>query len=76
MRTGVSTRVIRNDDQQAAFKPVFEALSWTDSLDERLSSAWRKLNPDPGPNEYWSDGFMYGDTLKGVVFARNRVHHA
>ena len=43
-------------DASTAFMPLFEALSWVASLDERLDY------PDLGE-------------LRGLRFARNRVHH-
>ncbi len=55
------------------FMPLFEALSWAVSLDDRLQNIWKEA--PPRTSKWWSDGFAHGDTVKGVRFARNRVHH-
>jgi hypothetical protein len=60
-------------DADAVFLPLFEALSWTVSIDERLQRIWKAAPTNP--DKWWSEGFTHGDVVKGVRFARNRVHH-
>jgi hypothetical protein len=65
--------VMRETDPLATFIPLFDALGWAVAIDNRFQGAWAvaRTNPD----KWWSDGFIHGDTVKGVRFARNRVHH-
>jgi hypothetical protein len=60
-------------DSDATFIPLFEALSWAVSIDSRFQGWWEAAPTNPA--KWWSDGFIHGDTVKGVRFARNRVHH-
>jgi hypothetical protein len=60
-------------DRDATFIPLFDALNWAVSIDDRFQSIWKEASPRS--SEWWSDGFAHGDTVKGVRFARNRVHH-
>jgi hypothetical protein len=64
--------VMNETDHDAAFLPLFEALSWIVCLDERFQDL---LPTSPTGGRFWSDDFGHGDTLKGVRFARNRVQH-
>ena len=64
---------MNGSDRDATFMPLFEALSWIVCIDERLQSVWKAAPTNP--SRLWSDGFTHGDTVKGVRFARNRVHH-
>jgi hypothetical protein len=63
----------KETDSDAAFRPLFEALNWSVSLDDRLQAAWEASPTNPA--KWWSDGFIHGDDVKGVRYARNRVHH-
>jgi hypothetical protein len=66
---------VRNSrDPVATFLPLFEALNWTVAIDSRFEKAWR-CDPLYREGEWWSDGYIHGNTVKGVRFARNRVHH-
>lgn len=64
---------MKSTSRDATFIPLFEALNWAVSIDERLQKAWSAAPTNPA--KFWSDGFAHGDTVKGVRFARNRVHH-
>jgi hypothetical protein len=61
------------DDADATFRPLFESLHWAVSLDDRLQATWKTTATNPA--EWWSDGFIHGDDVKGVRHARHRVHH-
>ena len=63
----------KETNSDAAFRPLFEALNWSVSLDDRLQAAWEASPTNPA--KWWSDGFIHGDDVKGVRYARNRVHH-
>src|SRR5437870_4591481 len=66
---------VRNSrDAVATFLPLFEALNWAVAIDSRFEEAWRG-DPLYREGEWWSDGYINGDTVKGLRFARNRVHH-
>jgi hypothetical protein len=63
----------KGTDSDVAFRPLFEALNWSVSVDERLQEVWEAGRTNPA--KWWSDGFIHGDDVKGVRYARNRVHH-
>jgi hypothetical protein len=65
--------VMRETDPLATFIPLFDALGWAVAIDNRFQGAWEEARTNPA--KLWSDGFIHGDTVKGVRFARNRVHH-
>lgn len=52
------------------FIPLFEALNWAVSLDDRLASEW----PDP-PGRDWHKKVSCGGRVRGLRYARNSVHH-
>jgi hypothetical protein len=60
-------------DDLAVFLPLFEALNWAVVLDDRLQAYWKAAPSNRDPS--WADGFTFGDTVKGLRFARHRVHH-
>ncbi len=62
---------VMREREARTFWPLFEALAWTYSIDQRLQAAWKAS----GHADLWYDGFMHGDVAKGVRYARNRVHH-
>jgi hypothetical protein len=55
-----------------AFFPIFEALSWAASLDDRLGI---ELSATKRKDWNWHANFPQGDVLVGVRYARNAVHH-
>lgn len=60
-------------DPDAAFHPLFEALNWAVSLDERVSAHWA---PEGQPLGWaWRERVATGDVVAAVRFARNRIHH-
>jgi hypothetical protein len=63
---------MNGNDSAATFIPLFEALGWVFSIDEGFKRLWKA---EPRSLESWSDGFIHGDTVKGVRYARGRVHH-
>jgi len=65
--------VMNETDPLATFIPLFDALGWAVAIDSRFQGAWQQARTNPA--KWWSDGFIHGDTVKGVRFARNRVHH-
>lgn len=65
--------VMKETDPLATFIPLFDALGWAVAIDSRFQGAWEQAPTNPA--KWWSDGFIHGDTVKGVRFARNRVHH-
>jgi hypothetical protein len=65
--------VMRSEDRADTFPPLFEALSWAVSIDDRFQSLWAAARTNLAT--WWSDGFAHGDTVRGVRYARNRVHH-
>jgi diadenosine tetraphosphatase ApaH/serine/threonine PP2A family protein phosphatase len=54
-------------DQGPALIPLFEVLNWTVTIDERLRE-------DRDDRDWWQ-GIPDGELVRGVRFARNRVHH-
>ena len=61
-----------------ALLPLFEALNWASTLDERL--AWeaggrRRFDDRQAFDWSWRDEYPEGDVVPGFRFARNRVHH-
>jgi hypothetical protein len=64
-------------DPLDVFPPLFEALNWAVVIDDRISAHWkaRRHGPMTKDSSSWSDGYTFGDTAKGVRFARHRVHH-
>lgn len=65
--------VMNTDERDRTFPPLFEALSWAVCIDDRFQRLWEAAKTNPA--EWWSDGFTHGDTIRGVRYARNRVHH-
>ncbi len=63
----------KGTDPDLAFRPLFEALNWSVSVDDRLQAIWEARRTNPA--KWWSDGFIHGDDVKGMRYARNRVHH-
>lgn len=61
------------EDADSTFRPLFESLEWAVSLDDRLQASWKVAATNQA--EWWSDGFIHGDDVKGVRHARHRVHH-
>jgi hypothetical protein len=51
---------------------LFEALNWAVTVEERLWREWDGLIDDP---RAWYLEVSHGATMRGVRFARNRVHH-
>jgi hypothetical protein len=64
--------LIRCTDPDAIFMPLFEALNWAVSIDDRLKDSWEA---EPRSMKWWTEGFTHGEVVNGVRFARNRVHH-
>jgi hypothetical protein len=65
--------VMRETDPLITFVPLFDALGWAVAIDSRFQESWEQAPTNPA--KWWSDGFIHGDTVRGVRFARNRVHH-
>jgi hypothetical protein len=63
---------VTGPDPVRAFMPLFEALNWAAAIDFRLQRDWPG---QPSEKGRWSDAFDAGKTLRGLRFARNRVHH-
>jgi hypothetical protein len=60
-------------DPTATFVPLFEALNWAVSLDERAAKHW---TPDGEPAGWaWRKRVRDAELLRGVRFVRNSVHH-
>ena len=62
-------------DAEAASQPLFEALNWAVVMDDHVRLSWR---PEGEILDYqWRDRLEgeSGDIVKGIRFARNRVHH-
>lgn len=53
-----------------SFVPLFEALNWATSLDERIHKDWPFAN-----SRRWYESVAWGATVPAVRFARHRVHH-
>jgi hypothetical protein len=60
-------------EPKEAFFPIFEALTWAVALDDRLALGFSgdRTKKDWG----WRRAFADGETMMGVRFVRNRVHH-
>jgi hypothetical protein len=59
-------------DPVDAFIPLFDTLNWATTLDERIAT---DLGTAGNPDWSWRDKYMDGAVVRGVRFARNRVHH-
>jgi hypothetical protein len=46
--------VMRSEDREETFPPLFETPSWAVSIDERFQSLWEVRT---NPAKWWSDGF-------------------
>ena len=58
---------------QVTFPPLFEALSWTATLDERIGIIWR---PDGRELKWrWRQRVPDGALLSALAWTRNLVHH-
>lgn len=68
---GPSVRELGPAAEVDVFIPMFEALHWATSLEYRIAADW----PDRGDAKNWYRSFPAGETVRGVRFARNRVHH-
>lgn len=65
-------------DPVAASIPLFEALSWAVTLDERVKKDWAPDGVDNQPGWDWAvrlSNESDAETVRGVRFIRNRVHH-
>lgn len=62
-------------DHDITFQPLFEALSWATAIDERCRRIWVPDGKDDRPGYEWQKRLNGHETLKGVRFVRNRVHH-
>jgi len=60
-------------DPTAAFIPLFEALDWAVSLDERAAKHWTPAGESLG--WAWRDKVRGAEVMRGVRFVRNSVHH-
>jgi hypothetical protein len=60
--------VVNDLEGRAAYFALFEALNWAVALDERIVATdlakWQ-----------WRDRVADGDVVRGLRYARNRVHH-
>ncbi len=68
---GPSIRELGRPAEVDSFMPLFEALHWATSLESRIADDW----PDRSDAKYWYRSMPAGATVRGVRFARNRVHH-
>lgn len=60
-------------DPTATFIPLFEALNWAVSLDERAAKHWTPAGKPLG--WAWREKVRDAEILRGVRFVRNSVHH-
>jgi len=76
--TGLRQAVERLDRASAAldpvdtFVPLFEALNWVASIDQRIGSIWR---PDGERKTTWRAKVAHGPQIAAVAWVRNAVHH-
>jgi hypothetical protein len=66
-------RGMPSHERGAASIPLYEALNWAVAIDDQLQERWLATPTTADP--HWADGFIHGDTVKGVRWARNVVHH-
>jgi hypothetical protein len=60
-------------DPTAMFIPLFEALNWAVSLDERAAKHWTRAGE---PLRWtWREKVRHAELLRGVRFVRNSIHH-
>jgi hypothetical protein len=74
-RFGVAARA---QDPLAAVIPLFEALNWAVTLDERVKEDWSPDGERRRPGWDWParlKGEEEADIVRGVRFIRNRIHH-
>ncbi len=67
---GPSIRELGPSTGVDSYIPLFEALNWATSLESRITTDW----PDQ-PAKDWFRHIPCGLTVRGVRFARHRVHH-
>jgi hypothetical protein len=66
---------LRRDDPQGTYLPLFEALNWVASLDDRIGAIWR---PDGGKDPIgtaWRERVGSGPRITALDWVRNLVHH-
>lgn len=67
-------RALEGQDPVAAYIPLFEALNWAVSLDDRIKEIWVPEGNKLGWK--WRAKAGHGaEILAGVRYARNSVHH-
>ena len=77
--TGLRRAVERLDRASAAldpvdtFVPLFEALNWVASIDQRIGSIWRPDGEHLKTN--WRAKVAHGPQIAAVAWVRNAVHH-
>ena len=60
-------------DEVAGFRAIFEALEWAVSIDEVIGHRWA---PEDKPLSWdWRERVPGAESMDGLRFARNRVHH-
>jgi len=64
----------RTDDAQGTYIPLFEALNWIASLDDRIGTHWRPSSSEKLGNK-WRDQVSHGAVIAAVDWVRNVVHH-
>jgi hypothetical protein len=62
-------------DHPTAYPPLFEALNWAVAIDDRCQEIWIPEGPEHRPGPDWQRRLSGEETLKGLRFVRNRVHH-
>lgn len=58
--------------ESAFYVALFESLNWAVTVDERLWQEWHGVIAEP---KAWYREIEYGEAMRGIRFARNRVHH-
>lgn len=71
LQFGPSIRDLGTAAEVDSFIPLFEALNWATSIEQRIEADW----PDRTSARGWYKLIPCGETVRSVRFARNRVHH-
>lgn len=65
----------RKDDPAATYLPLFEALNWVASLDDRIGAIWRPEGTKKKLGIQWRKRVSSGPLITAVDWVRNVVHH-
>ena len=67
--------VVDSREPADAFLPLFEVLNWATAIHERCAADFAPDGLAKTPGRDWQQRMTGLDTMHGIAFVRNRVHH-